>query len=172
MGIERETWTKATIDRAQTTIRPDRYGRHGRGFPLSGVKQTSRWLAAQVCLWPERYYEPFQHRHLHGYDAFESLGAASMNRRAFIVLVGGAAAWALRPRAQQPNRMRRIGVLYAVTEDNVEGQARRAAFLQALQELGWTDGRNVRIDYRWGATDAELGHKYAANCLRSNPMSS
>jgi putative tryptophan/tyrosine transport system substrate-binding protein len=92
-----------------------------------------------------------------------------MKRREFIGLIGCAAAWPLAAGAQQSDRIRRIGVLYAVTEDNAEGQARRTAFLKALQELGWTDGRNIQIDYRWGATDAERGRKYAAELLALKP---
>jgi ABC-type uncharacterized transport system substrate-binding protein len=93
-----------------------------------------------------------------------------MNRRDFITLIGGAAvAWPLAARAQRSEHVRRIGVLYAVTEDNSEGQARRAAFVQALQNLGWTDGLNVRIDYRWGATDAERGLRYAAELVALAP---
>ena len=73
-----------------------------------------------------------------------------MRRREFITLLGGAAAaWPLAARAQQGERMRRIGVLMHAAADDPEGQARIAAFLQGLQQLGWTDGRNVRIDYRW-----------------------
>ena len=79
-----------------------------------------------------------------------------MRRREFITLLGGAAAsWPLAARAQQGERMRRIGVLSALAADDPEDQARIAAFLQGLQELGWTDGRNVRIDYRWAGGDAE-----------------
>ena len=70
-------------------------------------------------------------------------------RREFITLVGGAAAWPLAARAQQSERMRRIGVLSALREDDPESVARRAVFEQALQALGWTAGRNLRIDYRW-----------------------
>ena len=92
-----------------------------------------------------------------------------MKRREFIVLIGCGVTWPLAALAQEPDRIRRIGVLYAVTEDNTEGQARRTAFLKALQELSWTDGRNIRIDYRWGATDAELGSKYAAELLALKP---
>ena len=74
-----------------------------------------------------------------------------MKRREFITLLGGAAAaWPLAARAQQRERMRRIGVLMSLAADDPEAQARIAAFLQGLQQLGWTDGRNVRIDYRWG----------------------
>jgi hypothetical protein len=75
-----------------------------------------------------------------------------MQRRAFIPLLGGAAAaWPLAARAQE--RVRRIGVLSGAAETDPEIQARNAAFLQALQQLGWTDGRNVRIDHRWVSSD-------------------
>ena len=79
-----------------------------------------------------------------------------LKRREFITLLGGAAAaWPLAARAQQGERMRRIGVLMPCAADDPEGQARIAAFLQGLQQLGWTIGRNVRIDTRWGDGDAE-----------------
>ena len=71
-----------------------------------------------------------------------------MKRRDFITLLSGAAAWPLAARAQQPERMRRIGVLTALSANDPEGQARVAAFLQALQELGWSVGRNVIVDSR------------------------
>ena len=78
-----------------------------------------------------------------------------MRRREFIGLVGGAAvAWPLAAPAQQAERIRRIGVLVALAQDDPQGQARLAAFVQGLQELGWTNGRNVRIDTRWAAGDA------------------
>ena len=71
-----------------------------------------------------------------------------MRRREFITLLGGvAAAWPLAARAQQPDRMRRIGVLMNLAEGDAEAQARIAAFLRGLQQLGWTDSRNVRIDH-------------------------
>src|SRR5262245_23324193 len=77
-----------------------------------------------------------------------------MKRRDFITLLGGAAAtWPLAARAQQPERMRRIGVLMYWTADDAEGQARLAAFAQALKQLGWSDGRNLRIDTRWATAD-------------------
>jgi putative ABC transport system substrate-binding protein len=77
-----------------------------------------------------------------------------MRRREFITLLGGAvAAWPLAVRAQQPERMRRIGVLMGASESDAVNQARLAAFLDGLQQLGWTDGRNVRIDIRWGSAD-------------------
>jgi putative ABC transport system substrate-binding protein len=92
-----------------------------------------------------------------------------MNRRAFITLLGGAAAWPLAARAQQGERMRRIGVLMPYAEDNPVGQARLAAFLEGLRQLGWADGRNVRIDSRWGAGDASLARTYARELVAPGP---
>src|SRR5947207_10590746 len=75
-----------------------------------------------------------------------------MRRRDFMLaLAGAAAAWPLAARAQQREPMRRVGVLMNLAVGDPEGEARSAAFLQALQQLGWSDGRNVRIDYRWAA---------------------
>ncbi|HEY1862021.1 MAG TPA: hypothetical protein VGG61_16795 [Gemmataceae bacterium] len=74
-----------------------------------------------------------------------------MRRRKFIALLGAAAAWPLAARAQLGERMRRIGVLMSLAADDAEGQARLAAFRQGLQQLGWIDGCNVRIDTRWGS---------------------
>ena len=92
-----------------------------------------------------------------------------MRRRDFITLLWGAAAWPLAARAQQPGQMRRIGVLLNVTADNPRGQAGVAAFQQVLQQLGWSDGRNVRIDTRWGANDVDLDRKYAAELVALAP---
>ena len=78
-----------------------------------------------------------------------------MRRRDFISLLGGVAAWPLAARAQQPERMRRIGVLMNMGADDPQSPLRLAAFLQGLSELGWIDGRNVRIEYRWGAGEPE-----------------
>ena len=74
-----------------------------------------------------------------------------MKRREFISLVGGAAAWPLASRAQQPERVRRVGVLDTLGADDPEAQARNGAFVQGLQQLGWTIGHNVRVDTRWSA---------------------
>ena len=94
----------------------------------------------------------------------------SMKRREFITLLGGAAAaWPLVARAQQGERMRRIGVLMSLAADDPQGQARIAAFVQGLQQLGWTDGRNVRIDTRWGAGDADRIRRYAAELVALAP---
>ena len=76
-----------------------------------------------------------------------------MIRRHFITLLGGAAAWPLAARAQQGQRMRRIGVLMAGDENDPERKTFVSAFTQALAGLGWTDGRNVRMDLRWGGDD-------------------
>ncbi|MFZ2080597.1 MAG: ABC transporter substrate-binding protein [Xanthobacteraceae bacterium] len=93
-----------------------------------------------------------------------------MRRREFVTLLGGATfALPLTARAQQPDRMRRIGVLMSVAADDPEGQARIAAFLQGLQQLGWTDGRNVRIDTRWAAGSADDVPKYAAELVALTP---
>ena len=93
-----------------------------------------------------------------------------MRRRQFITLLGGAAAeWPLAARAQQGERMRRIGVLMPFAEDNPVGQARLAAFRQGLLQLGWADGRNVRIDSRWGAGDASLTRTYARELVALAP---
>jgi putative ABC transport system substrate-binding protein len=94
-----------------------------------------------------------------------------MNRRVFVTLLGGAAAsWPLAARAQQPERMRRIGALNGGSSaDDPDGQARLAAYLQQLQQLGWTDGRNVRIDYRWGLGDADNIRKYTAELVALAP---
>jgi len=92
-----------------------------------------------------------------------------MKRREFITLLGGAAAaWPLAARAQQTDRVRRIGVFMNSAADDPEGQARNTAFVQALQQLGWTDGRNARIDTRWG-TDAGSTRKYAAELVALAP---
>jgi putative ABC transport system substrate-binding protein len=88
-----------------------------------------------------------------------------MKRREFIVLTSGAATWPFAARAQQPDRTRRIGVLMALASDDPTGQARLAAFVQVLQELGWTDGRNVRIDARWAAGDSDRFRRYAAELI-------
>ena len=93
-----------------------------------------------------------------------------MRRREFITLLGGAAAaWPLAARAQQPERMRRIGVLLSAAADDPEGQARITAFVQELQRLGWTDGRNVLIDVRWAAGKADDTRKYATELVALAP---
>jgi putative ABC transport system substrate-binding protein len=92
-----------------------------------------------------------------------------MKRREFMALLGGAAAWPLAARAQQGERIRRIGVLMNLAADDPEGQVRIAAFHQGLQEWGWTLGRNARIDVRWNAVDAESSRRYAAEVVGLAP---
>jgi putative ABC transport system substrate-binding protein len=93
-----------------------------------------------------------------------------MNRRTFIALLGGApVAWPLAARARQPDRVRRIGVLMHLPENDPETRARVRALLEGLQQLGWTDGRNVRIDYRFGAADVERSRRYAAELIALAP---
>src|SRR6516164_1821079 len=93
------------------------------------------------------------------------------SRREFITLLGGAAAaaWPLAARAQQPDRMRRIGVLMGLTESDPEAQSRIAAFRKTLQDLGWTEGRNVRTDYYWAAGDIDRTHALAKELVSSTP---
>jgi putative tryptophan/tyrosine transport system substrate-binding protein len=92
-----------------------------------------------------------------------------MKRRAFIAGLGVAVAWPFAARAQQAERMRRIGVLMSQAADDPVAQARAKAFQQGLQQLGWTDGRNVRTDYRWAAGNVENSSKYAAELLALAP---
>ena len=97
-------------------------------------------------------------------------GDRMMRRREFITLLGGAAAHGRSRRgAQQSERVRRIGVLAGLSADDAQGQARLVAFVQGLQQLGWTDGRNVRIDFRWGAGDADRFRRYAAELIALAP---
>jgi putative ABC transport system substrate-binding protein len=93
-----------------------------------------------------------------------------MNRRELISLLGGVATWPLAARAQQPNRVRRVAVLVGgLAADDPEWQSRGTAFVQGLQELGWSEGRNVRIEYRWGLNDQERARKAAAELAAFNP---
>jgi len=93
-----------------------------------------------------------------------------MKRREFIALIGGgAAAWPLAARAQQSERMRRIGILLPVAADDAEFQTRVGAFLQGLQQLGWAIGRNVRIDTRWAGASATEIRRHAAELVELAP---
>jgi putative ABC transport system substrate-binding protein len=93
-----------------------------------------------------------------------------MRRRVFISLLGGAAvAWPVAASAQQPERMRRLGMLMNRAADDPRGQVELAAFQQALQQLGWSDGRNIRIDTRWGENDVDRDRGYAAELVALAP---
>jgi putative tryptophan/tyrosine transport system substrate-binding protein len=93
-----------------------------------------------------------------------------MRRRDFIKVIAGLAAdWPLAARAQQPERIRRIGVLMNVASNDAEGQVRNAAFVQGLQEGGWAVGRNIEIEYRWGAGDTDRIRQYATELIALAP---
>jgi putative tryptophan/tyrosine transport system substrate-binding protein len=94
---------------------------------------------------------------------------SGMRRRDFVALLGGAVAWPLAARAQQGERMRRIGVLVPFPESDREAQARVAAFREGLQKLGWTEGRNIWIDTRWAALDAEAMQRFAKELVGLQP---
>jgi putative ABC transport system substrate-binding protein len=131
-----------------TTKTPSRHAR----FRISAAQQPS--CHTEVCY-------PF------GQEAREAL---AVKRREFITLLGGAAAaWPVVARAQQPERMRRVGVLIALFEGDPEGQARLGAFRKGLQELGWIEGRNIQIEYRWAGADMSLLQTYAAELVALKP---
>jgi putative ABC transport system substrate-binding protein len=92
-----------------------------------------------------------------------------MNRRDFISLLGGAAAWPLATSAQQADRVRRVGIFMDLSEQDAEGQTRVAAFRKGLQDLGWTEGRNVKFDTRWTAGDPARMRRYAAELVGLAP---
>ncbi len=92
-----------------------------------------------------------------------------MQRRDFLGVLGGAAAWPIAARAQQPARMQRIGALMAFAESDPEEQRYINAFLQGLQDLGWAPGRNVEIEYRWGGSDRDRIQTYATELVGLKP---
>jgi putative ABC transport system substrate-binding protein len=92
-----------------------------------------------------------------------------MRRREFITAVGGTMAWSLAARAQQPEAVRRIGVLMGFAENDREGQTFVAAFREGLQKLGWVEGRNIRIDYRWTGLDKQLIQRFAKELVALQP---
>ena len=92
-----------------------------------------------------------------------------LKRRDFITLLGGAVAWPLAARAQQRERMRRIGIIQPASSDDAEYQVRVGALLQELQQLGWITGRNIRIETRWTKFDPEESRKYAAELVALAP---
>src|SRR2546430_15035019 len=95
---------------------------------------------------------------------------ATLQRREFITFLGGAAAaWPRAARAQQRERVRRIGVLIDVAADDPQSSLAIAGFLQGLQELGWAVGRNVEIEYRWGAVDDDRARRHAAELVALAP---
>ena len=95
--------------------------------------------------------------------------AIDIARRKFVAALSGAVAWPLTARAQQADRMRRVAVLNGSSVDDTQGQADVAAFLQGLQQLGWTEGRNVHIETRWGGGNPADLRKYAADLVAFAP---
>src|SRR5215471_14124931 len=95
-----------------------------------------------------------------------------MRRRDFITLIGGGAAWPLAARAQQRERMRSVGVLTPLAPHDSEGQNRVTAFVQALQQLGWSVGQNIRLHYRWGDGTSATVQKYAVEMVALAPDAS
>src|SRR3974390_348427 len=91
-----------------------------------------------------------------------------MRRRKFITLLGGSAAWPLAAHSQQPDRMKLIGALTGIA-DQPNFQARHNAFIQGLKELGWTDGRNIRVEYRYGGGDLENTRRQAVELVALAP---
>jgi putative ABC transport system substrate-binding protein len=92
-----------------------------------------------------------------------------MRRRDFITMLGAAAAWPVGARAQQSNRLRLVGVLLAMAPDDPEAQLRTKAFEAGLRELGWTEGRNLRLEYRWAPGDATLLREHATELVGLPP---
>src|SRR6516165_9034584 len=93
-----------------------------------------------------------------------------LKRRQFISLIGGAAtAWPIAARAQRPDRVRRIGVLMGLAASDPDALRWISAFQQALQNSGWTEGRNLKIEYRWGTGDARVIRSYAAELIGLSP---
>jgi len=92
-----------------------------------------------------------------------------MRRREFLPLLSGLTIWPLVARAQQPDRMRRVGVLVGYSEGDVEGQASVAALRQALRKFGWIEGRNIRLDTRWAGGDADQARTFAKELVGMTP---
>src|SRR5262249_35841032 len=92
----------------------------------------------------------------------------ALRRREFISFLGGATAWSLAARAQQPERRRRIAILM-LTADDTDGQARITALREGLEKLGWTEGRNLHIDTRWAAGDTDRMRTYVTELVQANP---
>ena len=93
-----------------------------------------------------------------------------MRRREFLGVLGGAATlWPLPTRAQQPERMRRIGILTPFTGDDADGKAMVSTVQQGLEALGWTAGRNIQVEYRWGGGNVERTRSFAAELVRLSP---
>jgi putative ABC transport system substrate-binding protein len=125
-----------------------------------------RYIACRNC---EAHTSPYQSTRLNRYDVVCGAQGRVMRRRDFLGVLGGVAAGPIAARAQQSAQIKRIGFLMPFAADDPEGQARIAAFLQGMQALGWAVGRNVHIEYRWGATGAERVRKFSAELIALAP---
>src|SRR5262252_1054807 len=142
-----------------------------RSRSLLGVKRTSVLRCVCPLVTQSGHGASLNCPRLNRYDAFvRSLGVQAMRRREFIKVIGGAAAtWPVAVRAQQTERMRRIGVLMTTSLGDPETQVRTKAFLQGMQELGWTEGRNIRFDVRSDGGTADAARKAAAELVALSP---
>src|SRR5262245_20151012 len=136
-------------------------------WSLSGVKRTCVAALHESAYDPKRTLGPPSRPPV----SASTIGdGGDMRRREFISLIGGAAAWPIATHAQpQSERMRRVGGLVIFAEADADGQAGVAAFVQTLQSLGWTTGRNIQIDVRWGVADAASSRRYAAEMVTLAP---
>ena len=142
-----------------------------RSRSLLGVKRTSVLRCVCPPVTQSGHGASLNGPRLNRYDAFvRSRGVEAMRRREFIKVIGGAAAtWPVAVRAQLTERMRRIGVLMTTSLGDPETQVRTKAFLQGMQELGWTEGRNIRFDVRWDGGTADAARKAAAELVALSP---
>ena len=142
-----------------------------RSRSLLGVKRTSVLRCVCPLVTQSGHGASLNGPRLNRYDAFvRSRGVEAMRRREFIKVIGGAAAtWPVAVRAQLTERMRRIGVLMTTSLGDPETQVRTKAFLQGMQELGWTEGRNIRFDVRWDGGTADAARKTAAELVALSP---
>src|SRR5262249_5159114 len=157
--LRNEPWRR--ISPGRRVHRPDSQGREARrpaGLAVEQIRVRHQRANGEIA----------RHRSAQRVATARRRGDR-VKRREFITLLGGAAASPIAARAQQADKVRHIGVLMNVAATDPEGQAQVAAFLQTLQQLGWSEGRNVRIETRWGENDVELDRTYAKELLALAP---
>src|SRR5262245_29311119 len=145
----------------------DRRWRSVRSLMTPSRHRSDQNLAAQRALTDPHRSVILQYGALAA--SVERMQLNRLKRREFITVLSGATAWPLAARAQQPQRVQRIGVLMSTSADNPDALAMISAFAQGLQERGWTIGGNMRIEYRWGAGDLDRFRKYAAELVALSP---
>ena len=143
----------------------------GLALKASVANDPQRTSARISCCRSEAGFQPLSKHSSEPLRCLVRSLGADMRRREFIAMLGGAAAvaWPLTARAQQAERLRRVGVLSGGSAGDPEIRARTAAFVQGLAQLGWTDGRSMRIDYRWGEGNADDIRKHAAELVALAP---